>query len=134
MIVVLDTGVVVSGVFWRNEPYRCLVALAKRRFTLAVTEPVLDEYVSTVWDVKVEEELALNPKPWLQWLASCARCVTPSPLPKQTCRDAKDDKFLACALAAGATLIVSRDQDLLVLEKPFGIPIVTPRQFLGRLV
>jgi putative PIN family toxin of toxin-antitoxin system len=133
MIAVLDTGVVVSGIFWRNEPHRCLVALAKRQFTLAVTEPVLDEYVSTVWDVKVEEEMALNPEPWLQWLASRARFVTPSPLPKQTCRDAKDDKFLACALAASATLIVSRDQDLLVLEKPFGIEIITPRQFLGRL-
>ena len=133
MIAVLDTGVVVGGIFWRNEPYRCLVALGKRRFTLAVTEPVLDEYVGTVWDVKREEALALNPEPWLQWLASCARVVIPSPLPKQTCRDAKDDKFLACALAAGASLIVSRDQDLLVLEKPFGIEIVTPRQFLGRL-
>ena len=133
MIVVLDTGVIVSGIFWRNEPRRCLVALGKRRFTLAVTEPVLDEYVSTVWDVKREEELALNPAPWLQWLAACARCVTPGPLPKQTCRDARDDKFLACALAARATLIVSRDQDLLVLEKPFGIEIITPRQFLGRL-
>ena len=133
MIAVLDTGVVVGGIFWRNEPNRCLVALGKRRFTLAVTEPVLDEYVGTVWDVKREEALALNPEPWLQWLASCARVVIPSPLPKQTCRDAKDDKFLACALAAGASLIVSRDQDLLVLEKPFGIEIVTPRQFLGRL-
>lgn len=133
MIVVLDTGGIVSGIFWRNEPYRCLVALGQRRFSLAVTEPVLDEYVSTVWDVKREEEMALNPEPWLQWLAACVRCVTPSPLPKQTCRDAKDDKFLAGALAARATLIVSRDQDLLVLEKPFGIQIITPRQFLGRL-
>lgn len=133
MIAVRDTGVVISGIFWRNEPHRCPVALGRRRFTLAVTEPVLDEYVSTVWDVKHEENLAPNPEPWLQWLASCARFVAPSPLPKQTCRDAKDDKFLACALAAGARLIVSRDQDLLALEKPFGIEIVTPRQFLGRL-
>jgi putative PIN family toxin of toxin-antitoxin system len=35
------------------------------------------------------------------------------------CRDAKDDKFLALAFAAEADLIVSSDEDLLVLD-PWG--------------
>ena len=54
------------------------------------------------------------------------------PLGKQRSRDADDDLFLGCALACGAKVIVSRDDDLLALEKPFGINIVTPRQFLTR--
>jgi predicted nucleic acid-binding protein len=36
-------------------------------------------------------------------------------------------------LAAEAKIIVSRDQDLLALEKPFGIHILTPRLLLARL-
>ena len=39
----------------------------------------------------------------------------------------------AAALAAGAKVIVSLDEDLLALEKPFGIEIITPRQLLSRL-
>ena len=45
----------------------------------------------------------------------------------------KDDPYLACALAAGAQVIVSLDHDLLALEKPFGIEIITPRALLSRL-
>jgi predicted nucleic acid-binding protein len=48
-------------------------------------------------------------------------------------RDLKDDPYLACALAAGAKIIVTRDGDLLAMGKPFGIQIVTPRELLVRL-
>ena len=48
-------------------------------------------------------------------------------------RDLKDAPYLACALAARATFIVTRDADLLDLEKPFGIGILTPRAFLSRI-
>lgn len=50
-------------------------------------------------------------------------------------RDPKDDKFLALALAAEADVVVSSDEDLLVLNPWRGIPIVTPAEFvtiLGR--
>jgi predicted nucleic acid-binding protein len=54
-------------------------------------------------------------------------------LSKQRSRDADDDSLLACALACRAKIIISRDEDLLVLEKLFGIDIMTPRQFLRKL-
>lgn len=55
------------------------------------------------------------------------------PLGKRRSRDVKDDPFLACALASRAEFIVTKDKDLLVLEKPFGVEIVTPREFYRRL-
>jgi len=61
------------------------------------------------------------------------KMVSPAPLGKQRSRDAKDDPYLACALAAPASFLVSRDEDLLVLGKPFGIEIITPRELLTRL-
>ncbi|MCI0537300.1 MAG: putative toxin-antitoxin system toxin component, PIN family [Verrucomicrobiales bacterium] len=57
----------------------------------------------------------------------------PAPLREPACRDAHDDQFIACALAAQADAIVTRDKDLLSLGKPFGIPILTPRQLLSRI-
>jgi predicted nucleic acid-binding protein len=50
-----------------------------------------------------------------------------------TSESLKDDPYLACALAANAAAIVSRDEDLLALGKPFGIDILTPRHLLTRL-
>jgi putative PIN family toxin of toxin-antitoxin system len=47
-----------------------------------------------------------------------------------SCRDPKDNKFLALALAAEADAIVSSDKDLLVLHPWRGIRIVTPAEFL----
>lgn len=46
------------------------------------------------------------------------------------CRDPRDDKFLSLAFAGEADLIITGDDDLLVLHPFQGVSIVTPRQFL----
>lgn len=74
----------------------------------------------------------MNPEPWLKWIESKAKVYEPAAVGKQRSRDRDDDPFLACALASGAKAIISKDADLLVLEKPFGIEILTPREFLAR--
>jgi len=48
------------------------------------------------------------------------------------CRDPLDDKFLALALSADADVIISSDEDLLVLHPWRGVPIVTAAEFLVR--
>jgi uncharacterized protein len=48
------------------------------------------------------------------------------------CRDPKDNPFLALALAAEVDVVVSSDEDLLVLHPWRGIPIVTAAEFLAR--
>src|ERR1035437_1152465 len=48
------------------------------------------------------------------------------------CRDPKDNIFLALALVAEADVLVSSDEDLLVLHPWHGIPIITPADFLAR--
>ncbi|MBI2925026.1 MAG: putative toxin-antitoxin system toxin component, PIN family [Verrucomicrobia bacterium] len=113
--------------------------LAKRtapllgRFRLFVSDPILAEYERIAWEIKTEERLTRDPAPALAWLKRKAKPVDPVSLPRRTCRDRKDDKFLECALAAQAEYLVSRDRDLLVLGRPFGIQVVTLRQFLSIL-
>jgi putative PIN family toxin of toxin-antitoxin system len=48
-------------------------------------------------------------------------------------RDPNDDMILACAVAGGASHVVTRDGDLLALDAYEGITIVTPETFLGML-
>jgi predicted nucleic acid-binding protein len=48
------------------------------------------------------------------------------------CRDAKDDKSLALALACDAATLVSSDDDLLVLHPWQGIQMLRPAAFLRR--
>ena len=131
MNVVADTNVVISAIFWPGESRRCLTLCAKRRFHLALTISIFEEYREIAHRMarKIPE---VNPEPWLRWIERTARVYEAALLGKQRSRDPDDDPFLACALASGAKTIVSKDQDLLALEKPFGIEIVTPRQFLAR--
>jgi len=48
-------------------------------------------------------------------------------------RDPNDDMILACAVAASASHVVTRDDDLLALGTYEGIAIITPEAFLPLL-
>lgn len=50
---------------------------------------------------------------------------------KGSCRDKRDDVFLALCRAARADILVSSDHDLLVLHPWQGIQILKPAQFLA---
>lgn len=54
-----------------------------------------------------------------------ATLVTPMPIFPTILRDPDDDHVLACALTAGADLIVSGDKHLLELKSYQNIPILT---------
>ncbi|MGO8765574.1 MAG: putative toxin-antitoxin system toxin component, PIN family [Limisphaerales bacterium] len=131
MRVVLDANVVFSGAGWRGEAHNCLIAMARRRITVYATEEILNELQGLVTEIGFKAKF--SPHNLLNWYYDRVKLVKPAPLGKQRSRDAKDDPYLACALAAGAKIIVTRDDELLALEKPFGIQIITPRELLARL-
>ena len=56
--------------------------------------------------------------------------VKPVALPKRICRDPDDDIVLATAVAGRADLVITGDDDLLVLKTFGGIRIFSPRQIL----
>jgi predicted nucleic acid-binding protein len=131
MKVVFDAGVVFSGAGWRGEAHRCLLAMAHRRVVAYATEETLNELSHLLADHG--DRAKHPPATTLAWYQDNVKRVAPAPLGKQRSRDVKDDPYLACALGAGAKTIVTRDGDLLVLGKPFGIQIITPRELLVRL-
>jgi putative PIN family toxin of toxin-antitoxin system len=130
---VIDTGVLVSGIYWRHEPHLCVRAWLRGLIMPVVSDPIYSEYDRVLHEVKAEQGFQTDLDPWLEAIRKSALWITPAPLAGQVCRDANDDKFISAALAAGAKTLIARDRDLTLLEKPFGIDILTPRQFLATL-
>jgi putative PIN family toxin of toxin-antitoxin system len=128
--VVFDTSVIISAIGWRGPAHRCLALVARHRCRLVVTADVLAEYDQRVPEVLAVEAPHANGVGPLGWIRDKAWLVAPAALEKRRSRDAKDDQFLAAALAVSAQAIASYDDDLLVLGKPFGIPILRPPRFL----
>ena len=130
---VLDTSVFVAAAGWHGASHRVLVAVARRKVRLVVTREIVQEYESTSWRVGRECGFTGRLEPLLRWIERSALWVDPIPMGKPRSRDATDDKFLAAALASGARHILSYDDDLLALEKPFGVIIQAPEHFLRML-
>ena len=128
--VVFDCGILVSAIGWAGNPRRCLRLVADRQIRLCATPPVWDEYERRIPAILAGQRPGVDPLPTLNWLLGVARFVNPTPLGKRRGRDLKDERYLACALGADAEFIVSNDRDLLALQKPFGIAVVTPIQLL----
>jgi putative PIN family toxin of toxin-antitoxin system len=111
-IAVLDTNVVISGIFWRrSDGHRCLVALARKRFLLAGTAAIFDEYREVAWRLKSELDSPIDPGPTLEWVQRVARLVVPTPIVRRLSRDAEDNVFIGCAIASGAAQVVTQARD-----------------------
>jgi predicted nucleic acid-binding protein len=97
------------------------------------SEWILQEVRLRLKELEEEKKLPGNPWPGFYWFSRTARIVEPAPTGKPRSRDPGDDPILGTALAARVKIVVTRDRDLLDLEKPFGIEILHPSDFLRRL-
>ena len=130
---VFDSNVIISGLIWRGESYLCLAVQARRRVRVFSSEWILQEVRLCLKELEAGRNFSGNPWPGFHWFSRTARIVEPAPTGKPRSRDSKDDPILGTALAARAKIIVTRDRDLLVLEKPFGIEILRPGDLLRKL-
>jgi len=132
MIVVFDTNVVVEAIFWpRSTARRVLTGLALRRYKTAVCQEILDEYAAVTAELRVR----LFRKPSrLGAGVDCRqiRACRTNPASRQT-QPRPEDNCCDCGGCRQAAFLVTQDRDLLVLEKPFGVQIVTPVQLLREL-
>lgn len=126
MRVVLDVNVLVAG-------------FTARGFCAEVVEVVLADHV-----LLIDEELIADvtrvlarkfrvPAATLdevrRHLALRGEQVVTQPLSVTTCRDPDDDAVLALAKTGTADVLITGDDDLLVLHPFDGLPILRPREF-----
>jgi putative PIN family toxin of toxin-antitoxin system len=126
--VVVDTNVLVSGIFWGGKPDQLLEKWRDDAFVLVVTPDILDEYLRVLAELASKQpELS---EEWADLLLEHARIVEQT-VQVERSRDPDDDKFLGCALSAMVDCIVSGDADLLALGNVDEIPILTAARFLS---
>jgi putative PIN family toxin of toxin-antitoxin system len=129
--IVVDTNVFISGVFFSGVPYKILDAWRRGKVELLLSPEIFEEYRETGVELAAEfPEIDLGP--WIELIAVEATLVEAPPLPKQVCTDPDDDKFLACAVAGKARIVVTGDKALLRASGYRGVTVLTPREFVDR--
>jgi hypothetical protein len=131
MRVVIDTNIIVSG-YLGGSLEAIIVAWKSGRFTLVVSEVIVEEYLAVLNRPKFKIERA-EIEDFSALLLDRAEFVIPLEQVQAVVDDPSDDKFLDAALSGRANLIVSGDGHLLGLKNFRDIPIITAREFVERL-
>ena len=131
MKIVLDTNVLVSGIFFSGPPRRILDAWTEGVIQFVVSVPILEEYRRVATELE-KQYPTVNIGPIFDFLLVHAEITFPRALPAQVSPDPEDEKFIECALSAGIKLIVSGDKDLLGVSGYEGIRVLRPRAFVER--
>lgn len=136
MNVLFDVNVYVSAFISASPatpPVRLLQAVREGVFAICVSRELLDELEAVLARPKIQKLLTISPAELSAFMAELEILLgrlSPLPVIPSVSRDKKDDYILATALQTKADVIVTGDQDLLVLKLYQNIPIITPRQFL----
>lgn len=130
-MIVFDVSSLVGAAIRRDGIPERALRRALEADTLAPSRAVADELL----DVFHRPRLARYLDPVLGAdvlgsVLSCAVWFDPA-VRVLDCRDAKDNKYLELALAAGAGTLVSSDDDLLVLHPWHGVRVLRPAEYLS---
>ena len=127
--VVIDTNVFISAFGWDGKPEAVLSLMERRKIVNFTTNDIYTELQRVVAYPKLKFPPILQVN-ILEFVFSWSRFVQPKETVPVIEDDPDDDKFLACAIAANASAIISGDPHLLSLGSYRNIPIMTPVQFL----
>ncbi len=129
MRIVIDTNVLMSGIFFGGPPGEIVAAWKAGRVAFVLSPTILDEY-RRVGDELESRHGDFGLSSILTVLVGGSEMIDAPELGARVARDPADDKFLACALAAAVPVVVSGDRDLQSLGTWREIKILSPRQFI----
>jgi uncharacterized protein len=135
MRVLLDTNVWISGLLWGGMPNQVVRLTRSGQITAIVSIEILNELRNTLSYPKLQAQLSRleeTAETLLQSIEEVSECVVAETIVVTELRDPKDAIVLAAALVGNAEVIVTGDQDLLVLGRFEDIEIMTPTDFIGR--
>ena len=133
MNIVIDTNVFLSAVMWNRLPQEVLSAVIDQpEWQWVGTKEIIAEYFEVISRQKFEMDsgkLTLWNK-----VVNEAVALFEAMEPVNHPADETDAKFLECALAASAGVVLTGDKGLLAVEKFRGTDIMTVRDFHDRFV
>ena len=134
MRVVLDANVYVGALIsGRDSPAWILAQWREKRFDVVISPQILDELERILHYPKLREQHALPEaqiRRFLRALRNQAINVAPSGTLDAIEADAEDNRYLECAVAGSAGVIVSGNGRLLALQEYQGVQILSPADFL----
>jgi putative PIN family toxin of toxin-antitoxin system len=129
--IVLDTNVLVSGIFWSGTPSKILDLWVHDKFQLLTTQLILEEYNNTLNRIsKGKKDSLVNA--WMLFVVENSIVVNDKKKFKLSA-DPDDDKFIDCAVSGNADFIVSGDSHLLDLISVLNVNIIKPNSFIDLL-
>lgn len=131
MKALLDTNVLISGIFFGGTPRAVLDAWAESRFELLVSPSIFDEYVRTC-DRLGASHPGLDYHSPLATIIGHGRLVPDGTVSGPITADPDDDKFMVCARDHGA-IVVSGDRHLLQASGWEEVRVMRPSDFLTHL-
>lgn len=129
--IVIDTNVLISAVLRFNSVSGLAFQKASVDAHLFYSDETLSEIIDVFSRKKFDKYISIHERNTFiaSFLKAATRIDVP-PLPIPVCRDPKDDKYLALALAGQSKFLITGDNDLLVLNPFENISIITPSDFL----
>jgi len=130
--VVMDTNVLISGVLWRGVPFSLLKWVENGKLIVFSSRDILSEVYRVLHYPKFQQYIKNNdtsPGELFEKLASLCSVIQVNQEVYHVCSDPDDEKFLSCALAANAKVLISGDNHLLELKEYQSIHIRTAREF-----
>jgi putative PIN family toxin of toxin-antitoxin system len=131
--IVLDTNVLISGIFFRGPPHKILKAWKSKKIQIVISPEIYSEYIR-VADIISNKYPSIDISRILNLITVHSEIIQPSILPEKVCQDPDDDKFIACALSGQVEFIVSGDKDLLKQSGYKGIGIIIPKEFCDKFL
>jgi putative PIN family toxin of toxin-antitoxin system len=128
MRIVLDTNVLISGIFFRGPSYRILQAWKAKKVQFVISPEIYSEY-SRVAEIISKKYQGIDISEILNLIAIYSEISQSYNLPEPVCEDPDDDKFIACAISNKVRYIVSGDKHLLKLSGYQGIKVIKPQEF-----
>ncbi len=126
MKVVLDTNVIIAA-FAARGLCADILEVCLENHSIVISEQIVSEVEKTL-----SKKIRL-PKKTARSIADYLRDVTeivePESIDTSVCRDKDDNAIIGTALQGKAEIIITGDDDLLVLKKYRGVKIITPREF-----
>ncbi|MTJ48648.1 putative toxin-antitoxin system toxin component, PIN family [Dolichospermum sp. UHCC 0259] len=133
MKVVLDTNIWVSAIIWGGLPDQILLLREQDKLTIAMSQQLLDELECTFNKRKLApklQALSLRVPIVINLIRESVIFYPIEELNVPELRDVDDNIILATAIAGEVDVIITGDQDLLVLVEYQGIAIRTAKDFL----
>ena len=132
MKIVVDTNVIISGVFFNGLPYRFLNEIVSNEIEIVASEEIINEYYNISEELVKSKTGKFNKELFDIVIDKIKIINTQTKI--NVCRDPDDNKFLECAVDGRAIYVVSGDKDLLTIQQYQGVLIVSVADYYSEIL